>query len=1190
MLTLALTLALTLTLTLILTLTLTQVAGREEDYAPWLSYYDIFVRNAFGNYKTILREVSYHAIMAYYLTCFQNKAWDFGKTYPDENYAREIMQLFTIGLWKLNMDGTRVLDSNQPIQTYNNDDVMSFAKVWTGSDRQMSRGNMESKTGIGANNLVDPVQLKPEWRDYFPKTSLDRDYLGDGYPLCLELPKRSFLSRGATYRFTNQVPIEGNEYSPRPRFTPKKTSALYKVLCARGTALESNCTFPAEVVLKGDLACNGEECYTEHIRMVTIEERGEEYYYTYEPPTCVTLTWFEGGMLTRLDEYASAPQSKEVDCRKGCSQCANPRSRTAAGAVCCNTDNSIIKEVGAQCLFRMETMTHQTALDRCSSGFKDLGGRLCKGHLHVSGKSWKKAACMDRQFLWTSEPCKLQVQVHSTGYVTLVSPSDSYPRMARHSGNVFMVRWEADKYPTIRNGGCEATAGCSKEAGGTCVCDVKVKTRAVYDNTLETLPDIATMRKTLFIGATDPTAYAKGTYSKCVTALCKSAIGVAVYTKGDTGKLDGDTIFELSAKPGVGRRARFVLNRASDVHLATKYSFRNPPNFMPLAGEKYYGKAGFTPNFRKPQSHHEVEAVLEHFFTHQNTAPFVSFRLIQRLVTSNPSPKYVEAVATAFATGKYGARVYSGEYGDMKATVAAILLEPEARHSILDADPTFGVLREPLLKVLHVLRSLEYRSFESREVALNDMELSVGQQAFMSPTVFNYYLVEYMPPGPIGEANLYAPEAQLLTSPLIVGYLNGMVSLVDSGLTGTSKNRKCPTTSGLFGVPRHEDCSPAGKLSYTPARPADAAATVQELSLLLTGGRVNNNHRQVISAAYAAELLRSGADAALKRALKLLIMTSEFHASNLDQGLGSRRQEPEPQVSRNRQYKAVVVIFLKGGADSFNLLVPHSKCKAHDLYKDYAEVRRGIAINQADLLQIKARPDTQPCENFGLNPVMPNLKRLYDAGDAAMIANMGAMVEPVTKEEFKDKTKKLPPSLFAHNIQQKVMASVWAQHSSAGGVLGRVMESLRRGREEAPYKVGLYSLDGNQKILEGPTPPNFVDGRTGVERFKQYDELKPDMERLVSEQSHSLFAETMMEQLETSLSSTESLGQRLELATTKTDPEQFKLSAGSLGEQLLEVSKLIQIDKRELEMERSGFVTALGGFDTHNTAEKYDLL
>jgi cullin-associated NEDD8-dissociated protein 1 len=63
----------------------------------YLGYYDIFVRHAFGNYRDVMREVSYSPVMGTYLTFMYNKALDFGGTYPDENYARELMQLFTIG-------------------------------------------------------------------------------------------------------------------------------------------------------------------------------------------------------------------------------------------------------------------------------------------------------------------------------------------------------------------------------------------------------------------------------------------------------------------------------------------------------------------------------------------------------------------------------------------------------------------------------------------------------------------------------------------------------------------------------------------------------------------------------------------------------------------------------------------------------------------------------------------------------------------------------------------------------------------------------------------------------------------------------------------------------------------------------------------------------------------------------------
>lgn len=101
----------------------------------WVMYYDIFVRNAFGNFRDVLDEVTYSPMMGYYLTYERNSKAS-GDNFPDENYAREVMQLFTIGLWQLNEDGTFKYDSNGDlIPTYTNENISEFAKVFTGLDR-----------------------------------------------------------------------------------------------------------------------------------------------------------------------------------------------------------------------------------------------------------------------------------------------------------------------------------------------------------------------------------------------------------------------------------------------------------------------------------------------------------------------------------------------------------------------------------------------------------------------------------------------------------------------------------------------------------------------------------------------------------------------------------------------------------------------------------------------------------------------------------------------------------------------------------------------------------------------------------------------------------------------------------------------------------------------------------------------
>ena len=145
----------------------------------WLNYYDIFTRHAFGNFRDILDEVTWSPHMGYYLSHIENKKADPGLgTFPDENYAREVMQLFTIGLWELNENGTRELDANgDAIPTYDNDDIFEFAKVFTGMRRPLSRGpntNIEELS----NNYIDPMRVTINWHDFDPKTLLDGSTLG----------------------------------------------------------------------------------------------------------------------------------------------------------------------------------------------------------------------------------------------------------------------------------------------------------------------------------------------------------------------------------------------------------------------------------------------------------------------------------------------------------------------------------------------------------------------------------------------------------------------------------------------------------------------------------------------------------------------------------------------------------------------------------------------------------------------------------------------------------------------------------------------------------------------------------------------------------------------------------------------------------------------------------------------------
>ena len=139
---------------------------------------------------------------------------------------------------------------------------------------------------------------------------------------------------------------------------------------------------------------------------------------------------------------------------------------------------------------------------------------------------------------------------------------------------------------------------------------------------------------------------------------------------------------------------------------------------------------------------------------HENTAPFVAIRFAQRFGISNPSPRYVEVMSTAFREGRFEDSVTnysygSGSYGDLGAMTAAMLLDREARSVVLDADPAHGSLMEPFLKVIRLMKSLEFAAnprdhFPGFSDDLYDM---IGQGPYQIPNVFSFFLPEFQPRG-----------------------------------------------------------------------------------------------------------------------------------------------------------------------------------------------------------------------------------------------------------------------------------------------------------------------------------------------------------------------------------------------------------------------------------------------------------
>ena len=240
-----------------------------------------------------------------------------------------------------------------------------------------------------------------------------------------------------------------------------------------------------------------------------------------------------------------------------------------------------------------------------------------------------------------------------------------------------------------------------------------------------------------------------------------------------------------------------------------------------------------------------VEAALDHLLAHPNVAPFISKQLIQKLVTSNPSPAYVGRVSQAFETGRFrlanGTEVGAGSKCDMTATVAAILMDEEARN--FSVSSTQGKIRSPILRLANLIRTFRVPQEVSASGAipqawiLDRLEDSVylGINAYVSPSVFNFFRPGYVGPGTeSAAAGLLTPEYQIATTPSLVGYINTIEDFIDGPpLSESEANVALMNISELL------------VLADEPT------SLVQEVDRLLTGGLMSAQNRAAIEEAVA---------------------------------------------------------------------------------------------------------------------------------------------------------------------------------------------------------------------------------------------------------------------------------------------------------------------------------------------------
>ena len=592
--------------------------------------------------------------------------------YADENYAREIMQLFTIGLYELNNDGTRKVENGDFVRTYTNDDITEYAKVYTGFFRRFGRGNIETDAQFNTwrNNFIDPMMMISRYIDHLPKKGLDNRYIGDGYPLCNDLPNQHFLKAGAKYRLlANDKPTLLNENMHYKEFAPPKrvvldaNSLLGAAMCQ--TPGESPCTsFKAKVVLAADIAsCSGIECDIHDPRVIQV---ADGIFYEYIRPACVQRAYY--------------PNPKRVNAYWGYHMCADPSSPSAA-TVCCDELDKGWDGIYRDENFYGERVTYSEAEARCNS---TASNQLCTMPYiwHTGCDNTTFGGC-DVEYIsyWTKADCTLAVKLNVDGTIALVHDvvglegvdaqidSNNQRRMVQNNTVMFFradwqTKTELDTFLSDYTNNC-ALLGCNSTSDGYCLCKDVVVDETTAFASLEGVTVEAILSSATFGGFEPDESF----FSVAGNSNVKIFPGAP---------LTSETLLEVIDANGIRRIRKNIKSTVS--FGGGSLSFRNPVHFMALDG------------FDERDAQYQLDATLEHYFYHRNTAPFLAARFAQRFGMANPSPRFVDVAASAFRTGRYiteeGTSFGSGEYGSMEALVAALVLDRESQNMLLDKDPS----------------------------------------------------------------------------------------------------------------------------------------------------------------------------------------------------------------------------------------------------------------------------------------------------------------------------------------------------------------------------------------------------------------------------------------------------------------------------------------------------------------------
>jgi uncharacterized protein (DUF1501 family) len=276
-------------------------------------------------------------------------------------------------------------------------------------------------------------------------------------------------------------------------------------------------------------------------------------------------------------------------------------------------------------------------------------------------------------------------------------------------------------------------------------------------------------------------------------------------------------------------------------------------------------------------------------------------------------------------------------------------------------------------------------------------------------------------------------------------------------------------------------------------------------------------------------------------------------------------------------YRALVCIFMLGGNDGNNLIVPMKTDKQS--YSDYLRVRGTTAGLQQNSLGLVATANGR--ETYGLHPRLHPLRELYGRGKVAIVANVGTLVRPITKAEYQ-KGGPVPLNLFSHSDQQQQWQMASIPGAPPNGWAGRAADLVSIGNAPARFPVGV-STAGNSLFLTGEYPEvSIINGQLGLDGS---DGSPAENARDAAFQQIVKFRSGMALIQKANQVTADGLDAARELNAALSAGSSLKalFPASSLGRQLQEVARIMNV-RKELGAQRQIFYVALGDFDTHTDA------